>query len=156
LPAFNGPEPLPSGSCSMDRLDAHRLFYAKLVTANAGVPATAERLISAFASVPRERFVGAGPWRVFTPAGYIQTPSDDPALLYQDVVVNLKAEGHINNGQPTLHAACLAALQVQPGEHVVHVGAGSGYYTALLAELAGPSGSVAAFEIEPELAQRAA
>ena len=51
-----------------DRLEAHSAFYAKLVTANAGVPQS-DRLVAAFAAVPRERFVGPGPWRVFTPGG---------------------------------------------------------------------------------------
>jgi protein-L-isoaspartate(D-aspartate) O-methyltransferase len=37
----------------------------------------------------------------------------------------------------------------------VHVGAGTGYYTALLAQLVGPNGSVAAYEIEADLARRA-
>ena len=137
----------------MDRLEAHRAYYAKLVTASAGVPPT-DRLVAAFASVPRERFVGPGPWRVFTAGGYVATP-DDPACLYQDVVVALKSEAQINNGQPTLHAACLAALRVQPGEAIVHVGAGSGYYTAILAELVGPAGSVVAYELDADLAQRA-
>ena len=52
----------------MGRLEAHSASYAKLVTANAGVPQT-NRLVAAFAAVPRERFVGPGPWRVFTPGG---------------------------------------------------------------------------------------
>jgi len=43
----------------------------------------------AFASVPRERFVGPGPWQIFTMAGYVETPSDDPAVIYQDVVIAL-------------------------------------------------------------------
>jgi len=93
----------------MDRLEAHRIWFARLVTANAGVPGTDRRLIESFASTPRERFVGPGPWKVFTRLGYIQTPSDDPALLYQDVTVALKSAEQINNGQPTLHAVCLAA-----------------------------------------------
>ncbi|SRR6266545_1734804 len=139
----------------MDRLEAHRLFFARLVTASAGVPATEERLIAAFASTPRERFVGDGPWQVFTRMGYIQTPSDDPAFLYQDITVALEKEKQINNGQPTLHAVCLAALGVKEGESVVHIGAGTGYYTALLAQLTGSAGSVAAYEIDPELAGRA-
>lgn len=137
----------------MDPLETHRAFYAKLVTANAGVPPT-DRLVTAFASVPRERFVGPGPWRVFTPGGYVATPHD-PAFLYQDVVVALKSEAQINNGQPTLHAACLAALRIELGEALVHVGAGSGYYSAILAELTGPTGSVVAYEVDGELAQRA-
>lgn len=138
----------------MDRLEAFRSFFACLVTANAGVPKG--RLSEAFAAVPRERFVADPPWRAFTPVGYVEIPSDDPAILYQDITVALEGEGQINNGQPTLHAAALAALNVKEGESVVHVGAGTGYYTALLARLAGPAGSVAAYEIETRLAQRAA
>jgi protein-L-isoaspartate(D-aspartate) O-methyltransferase len=139
----------------MERLESHRLFFASLITASVGLP-RGSRLEAALASTPRERFIGPGPWRVFTAAGYIETPTDDPAFLYQDVTVALQAEGQINNGQPTLHALCLAALNPKEGEAIVHIGAGTGYYTALLAKLAGPSGSVDAYEIEPELAQRAA
>jgi protein-L-isoaspartate(D-aspartate) O-methyltransferase len=138
----------------MDRIEAHRSFFARLVTANAGIPAGSE-LAAAFASTPREKFVGPPPWKVFTPTGYIETLSDDPAFLYQDVVVPLGVEGPLNNGQPTLHAFCLATLAVKKGERVVHVGAGTGYYTTLLAKLLGDTGAVEAYEIEPELAQRA-
>jgi protein-L-isoaspartate(D-aspartate) O-methyltransferase len=87
--------------------------------------------------------------------GYTQTPSDDPAFLYQDIVVALDEGRRINNGQPALHAICLAALNVKEGETVVHIGAGTGYYTAVLAELAGLTGRVFTYEIEPELAHRA-
>jgi protein-L-isoaspartate(D-aspartate) O-methyltransferase len=96
--------------------------------------------------------------------GYIITPSDDPAFLYQDIVVKLSgegpintrsAEGPINNGQPTLHATCLGNVDPVNGETVLHVGAGTGYYTALLATLVGPTGTVVAYEIEPTLAERA-
>jgi protein-L-isoaspartate(D-aspartate) O-methyltransferase len=129
------------------------MFYAELITSSVGMPKS--RLTSAFTATPRERYLGPGPWKVFTARGYIQTPSDDPAFLYQDIVVSLDEERGINNGQPMLHALCLAALNVIEGETVVHVGAGSGYYTAVLAELAGPSGEVFAYEIEPALAERA-
>jgi protein-L-isoaspartate(D-aspartate) O-methyltransferase len=139
----------------MDRLEAHRTWFATLVTANAGVPATDRRLRDAFAATPRERFVGPGPWQVFTRLGYLQTPTDDPALLYQDIMIALKSAEQINNGQPTLHAVCLAALDVKDGEEVLHVGAGTGYYSALLAALAGPTGSVLAYEIDADLAGRA-
>jgi protein-L-isoaspartate(D-aspartate) O-methyltransferase len=138
----------------MERLEYHRLFFASLITASVGLP-RGSRLEAALASTPRERFIGPGPWRVFTAAGYIETPTDDPAFLYQDVTVALQAEGQINNGQPTLHALCLAAVNPKEDEAIVHIGAGTGFYTALLAKLAGPSGSVDAYEIEPELAQRA-
>src|SRR3981189_91568 len=126
----------------MERLEAHRLFFAKLITANGGMPNGKERLVTAFASTPRERFAGPGPWKVFTATGYIETPTEDPAFLYQDVVVAVAAERRINIGQPVLHAICLAALDLKAGENVAHIGAGTGYYTALLATLTGPTGSV--------------
>lgn len=137
----------------MATLETHRTFFAELITAKAGVPQS--RLTSAFAATPRERYLGPGPWKIFTGRGYISTPSDDPALLYQDILVALDNERQINNGQPSLHALCLAALNVKAGETVVHIGAGTGYYTAVLAELVGPAGEVFAYEIEPDLAQRA-
>jgi protein-L-isoaspartate(D-aspartate) O-methyltransferase len=138
----------------VDRIEAHRSFFANLVTAQAGIPPGSE-LAAAFASTPREQFVGPPPWKVFTRSGYVETLTDDPAVLYQDVVVSLGSGGPLNNGQPTLHALCLAALAPKKGERVVHVGAGTGYYTTLLAKLVGESGVVDAYEIEPTLAQRA-
>lgn len=87
--------------------------------------------------------------------GYTQTPTADPTLLYQDIVVALEEERGINNGQPSLHTRCLAALDVREGEIVVHIGAGVGYYTAILATLTSASGKVFAYEIGEKLAQRA-
>jgi protein-L-isoaspartate(D-aspartate) O-methyltransferase len=133
--------------------EAHREFFAKLMTAQAGVQADS-RLAAAFAATPRERFLGAPPWKVFTRSGYVEMIADDPSLLYQDIVVSLGKNG-INNGQPSLHAVCLAALKLEPGERVVHIGAGTGYYTALLARLVGDTGVVDAFEIDSELAAKA-
>src|SRR5262245_7700829 len=139
----------------MHRLETHRQWFARLVMANAGVPTPEERLIAAFASTPREQFLGPGPWRAFTRSGYIETPSDDPALIYQDIMIALKSEAQINNGQPSLHAVCLTTLGVKDGETVVHVGAGTGYYSAILARLVGPTGRVVAYEVDQEIAARA-
>ncbi len=134
---------------------ALRESFAKLVTASSHIPAESA-ITAAFAATPREDFVGPPPWKVFAGSDYVETPADDPALLYKDVVVALKEKASINNGQPSLHAQCLSALAVKRGDTVVHVGAGTGYYTALLARLVGETGSVDAYEIEPDLAQRAA
>jgi protein-L-isoaspartate(D-aspartate) O-methyltransferase len=134
-------------------LDLHRAFYADLITAKGGT--REEAIKSAFASVDRARFSGPGPWKVFTALGYIATPSDDPLWLYQDLVVALAPERSINNGEPSLHARCLAAAAPKTGECVLHVGTGAGYYTAILAHLVGPEGSVIGYEIEPDLAERA-
>jgi protein-L-isoaspartate(D-aspartate) O-methyltransferase len=58
--------------------------------------------------------------------------------------------------QPSTVAAMLRLLRVPPGARVLDVGAGSGWTTAVLARLVGPSGHVLGVELEPELAARAA
>ena len=138
----------------MPTLQDYRKFYAEYIVRSSG--SSDERLIAAFADVPREDYLGPGPWQVSVGSGYIPTISADPTLLYQDILVGLATDRRINNGQPSLHAGCLAAVAPAVGESVVHVGAGVGYYTAVLATLVGPAGSVTAFEIESDLAARAA
>lgn len=137
----------------MTRLEAHRVFFADLITAAVGVQNSS--LTAAFASVRRESFLGPGPWRVFVGAGYITTPSADPAFLYQDVAIAISEQKKVNNGQPMLHAISMAALDPKPGETAIHIGAGTGYYTAVLSNLVGPTGQVFAYEIDAEIAGRA-
>jgi protein-L-isoaspartate(D-aspartate) O-methyltransferase len=137
----------------MQSLEKFREFYASYITASVGV--REPRIVKAFASVPREDFLPPGPWEVRVPNGYVATPEADPALLYQDIVVAIDPSRRINNGEPSLHARCLAAVSPQPGEAILHVGCGSGYYTAILAALAGPNGHVTGLEVVAELAQLA-
>lgn len=134
----------------MTSIQDHRNFYANFVVKSVG--SSDQKLITAFASVEREKFVGDGPWSIFVNAGYISTESSDPRLLYQDIVVGLATERGINNGQPTLHARCLMNCAPASGETVLHVGAGTGYYTAILAALVGDAGKVVAYEIQTDLA----
>jgi protein-L-isoaspartate(D-aspartate) O-methyltransferase len=129
-------------------------YFAELVTTLAGVRDA--RLKAAFAAVPREKFVGPGPWPAATASGYVLTPGADLAFLYADIVVGILPERKINNGQPSFHAKCLGAASIGAGDTVIHVGAGAGYYSAIMAELTGPSGRVEALDIEPDLAARAA
>jgi protein-L-isoaspartate(D-aspartate) O-methyltransferase len=138
----------------MNTTAEHRRFYAEFIVKSTG--STDARLIEAFAAVPRENYVGRGPWPVFIGSGYLPTISDDPSLLYQDILIGLATDRQINNGQPTLHARCLAAAAPELGETVVHVGAGTGYYTAVLAALVGPTGRVVGLERETDIAERAA
>lgn len=134
--------------------DLAREAYARLVTDKAD-PAMRKRLVAAFAQVPREDYLPPPPWRIHG-GGAAPLVTSDAAQLYRDALVGICGERGINNGQPSLHAECLAAVAPQPGEAVVHVGAGLGYYTAILARLVGAGGRVAAYEIEPDLAARAA
>jgi protein-L-isoaspartate(D-aspartate) O-methyltransferase len=114
------------------------------------------RLENAFASVRRERFLGQPPWIMSRgAAGYRGLASTDPAILYQDILVALSPERGVNNGSPSLHAHWLHAAQLREGESIAHIGCGTGYYTALIAELVGPSGRVLAVEFDPALASPA-
>jgi protein-L-isoaspartate(D-aspartate) O-methyltransferase len=55
------------------------------------------------------------------------------------------------NSQPRTVADMLRLLDVHPGQRVLDVGAGSGWTTALLAHLTGPTGRVTGVELEPSL-----
>ena len=106
----------------------------------------------AFATVPREHFVGPGPWRIKSPMrieDYWTTADANPRHVYHDVLIALDETRGINNGQPSLWAKLYDELNMRTGMHVVHVGAGAGYYTAILAEIVGPSGRVIAIEVIP-------
>src|SRR5580700_11306901 len=101
-------------------------------------PVKSERVIKAFATVPRERFVGDGPWRIIPPGRAPRmTPDSDPCHLYDNVLVSLDADRNINNGEPRLWAALFDQLDIQAGAAVAHVGSGTGYYSAILSELVG-------------------
>jgi protein-L-isoaspartate(D-aspartate) O-methyltransferase len=115
-------------------------------------------LVEAFARVPRERYLGAGPWRVLRPdlqGGYTDTPDADPRHLYHDVLVAIDEERLLNNGQPSGLALWLDELELARGESVVHVGCGLGYYTAVIADVIGSQGALLALELDRHLAELA-
>jgi protein-L-isoaspartate(D-aspartate) O-methyltransferase len=137
-----------------DEPPVHRQIYARQMLARAFVDHD-PRLEQALSRVQREDFLGPPPWHIRDHDGYRALPSSDPVVLYQDVLVALDPARAVNNGSPSLHAALVHRLDVKEGEHVVHLGAGSGYYTAILAELVGPSGHVTAVEYDEVLATKA-
>jgi protein-L-isoaspartate(D-aspartate) O-methyltransferase len=116
----------------------------------------------AFARVPREAFFGPGPWQVAMLDAahpdayrYVQTADDRPQQLYHNVTLALDADRALLTALPSSVAQCLHALEIQPRQRVLHLGAGVGYYTAVLAELVGAGGRVWATEVHPELGRRA-
>jgi protein-L-isoaspartate(D-aspartate) O-methyltransferase len=115
-------------------------------------------VIQAFARVPREHFAGVGPWRLLSPMArseYWTTDDANPSHLYHDVLIAIDESRRLNNGQPSLWAFAYDQLDLKPGEHVVHIGIGTGYYTAILADIVGHEGHVTAVEIDAELAGQA-
>ncbi|HZR83513.1 MAG TPA: rRNA adenine N-6-methyltransferase family protein [Candidatus Binatia bacterium] len=83
------------------------------------------------------------------------TEDADPRHVYRDVPVAIDRKRLLNNGQPSIVACLIQALALRPGAHAVHVGSGTGYFTAILAEVVGENGSVTAVEYDAELAERA-
>ena len=108
--------------------------------------------------MPRERHLPPPPWILREDRGFGggERGTRDPAALYRDTLVAIDGARGINNGEPSLHALLLAAAAPGAGERAIHVGAGTGYYTAILAELVGPAGRVDAYETEADLAALAA
>jgi len=139
---------------SEERLAALRRAYAEELRALANL--TYAPVVEAFAAVPREAFLGPGPWKTYGAnlvAGV--TPDADAAHIYRNVLVALDEAKRLNNGEPRFWAYLFNALRPASGERVIHVGAGTGYYTALLAHMVGPSGRVTGIEFERDLAERA-
>jgi len=95
--------------------------------------ATADPVDDAFAAVRRADFLPRGETRL---AGV-----DQPLPI-----------GHgQTNSQPSTVRHLLVRLEVAPGQRVLDVGSGSGWTTALLGHLVGPTGSVVGVEVVPEL-----
>jgi len=86
---------------------------------------------------------------------YWTTDDADPKNLCHDVLVAIDETRRLNNGQPRLWASLYDQLGLGRGAYVIHVGAGAGYYTAILAEIVGATGRVTAIEIDPDLASKA-
>ncbi len=77
---------------------------------------------------------------------------------YADTAVPTHWENQVavsSASQPTIVAIMLEQLRPTPGARVLEIGAGTGYNAALLAELAGPAGSVTSLEIDPVIATEA-
>jgi protein-L-isoaspartate(D-aspartate) O-methyltransferase len=132
----------------------HRQLFASQILAKAGVTGNSA-LLHAFARVIRERFLGPPPWFYSDFSSYRELASGDPVVLYQDMLVAIDRNRHVNNGVPSLHASALHASGVGVGDRVFHMGAGTGYYTAILAELVGAAGHVTAVEYDQALAGQA-
>jgi protein-L-isoaspartate(D-aspartate) O-methyltransferase len=93
-----------------------------------------ERVLAAFASMPRERF----------------TPEDYRSLAFADTEIPLP------HGQfmlaPKIEGRLLQALKLEPVDDVLEIGTGTGYLTAVMARLAR---RVVSIEIFPDFVERA-
>ena len=137
----------------MTALDLRRQFFAEELEAVCRL--RSPQLVKAFAMVPREQFLGPGPWMVLSENPYMavgtsfgatglglrETPDADPGRIYHNIAVAIDPARQLFNGQPGTLAVWLDTLDLAPGARVLHVGAGLGYYTAVIAQAIGPSGA---------------
>jgi protein-L-isoaspartate(D-aspartate) O-methyltransferase len=101
-----------------------------------------ERVAAAFARVPRHLFV----------------PELSLDEAYSDRPLAIKLEDGVpisSSSQPAIMAEMLEMLELRGGERILEIGAGSGYNAALLAELAGPTGSVSTLDLDTDLVESA-
>lgn len=76
-------------------------------------------------------------------------PPDQRGFAHQDTALRI---GHgQTNSQPRTVLAMLDLLDLHPGQRVLDVGCGSGWTTALLGAVVGPTGEVVGVEVVPEL-----
>src|SRR5712691_402239 len=110
----------------MENLNVARRRYADLIRHTAGL--RSDRLVRALSEVPREDYLGPGPWKImrFTfPMKYEDTPDDDPIHLYEYVMGALDAGRTLNHGSASALSRWIDAIAMQAGDHVVHAGCGS-------------------------------
>jgi protein-L-isoaspartate(D-aspartate) O-methyltransferase len=118
-----------------DAAQRHEALVALLREADAA----SERILDAFARVPRHPFLP-------------EVPLD---VVYTDDAIVTHADGGVptsSSTQPSLMARMLDQLAVGPGDRVLEVGAGTGYNAALLAAL---GAAVTTVELQPGVADSA-
>lgn len=100
------------------------------------------RVQAAMRAVPRHLFV----------------PEVPVETAYADEPVYTKhAEGAATSAasQPSIVAMMLDQLEVEPGDRVLEIGAGTGYNAALLAHLVGETGEVTTVDLDADVIDRA-
>ena len=101
-----------------------------------------ERVYEAFATVPRHLFV-----------------PDQPLVdVYTDrafVTKQVEGIGVSSSSQPSIMAVMLEQLELEPGQRVLEIGAGTGYNAALLSRVVGVGGHVTTVDIDDETAKGA-
>jgi len=120
----------------MGKLSSAKMTNEELITQIIAVGILKTREITeAFYAVDRADFV----------------PSDNLSEAYEDYPLSIGYSQTIS--QPSTVAFMLELLGPKSGDKILDVGSGSGWTTALLARIVGPSGRVLGVEIVPELAK---
>src|SRR5688500_13282187 len=96
--------------------------------------ATQPAILDAFRAVPRHLFLPGRPLEE----------------VYRDEAIPTKLAGGqaiSSSSQPAMMAIMLEQLDFAPGQHILEIGAGTGYNAALIGHLVGPTGRVVTVDI---------
>ena len=96
----------------------------------------------AFRAVPRHLFL----------------PGVELQRVYSDTYVTTKIENNTpisSSSQPAIMAYMLEQLDLQPGQRVLEIGAGTGYNAALMAHIIGEAGQVITIDIDEDIVEAA-
>jgi len=100
------------------------------------------RVEAAFRAVPRHLFL----------------PDVPLTTVYTDEAIATKKRDGLaisSSSQPTVMAIMLEQLGLRPGDHVLEIGAGTGYNAALMAHIVGPNGGVVAVDLDEDIVEKA-
>lgn len=100
------------------------------------------RVEQAFSEVPRH---------LFLPGVELQT-------VYSDTYVATKLENDVpisSSSQPAIMAYMLEQLELEPGQRVLEIGAGTGYNAALMGHMVGETGHVVTIDIDEDIVEAA-
>lgn len=101
-----------------------------------------DHVADAFANVPRHLFV---------PGRSLKDAYANRAIITKQI----DGIGVSSSSEPAIMAIMLEQLDLQPGQRVLEIGAGTGYNAALISHLVGRRGRVTAVDIDPEIADGA-
>lgn len=144
-------------------METPEFFQQKLLEqacADLGDTVLPEPIKEAYFRTPRHQFVkkfrmpGAMGWYEVTP----ETLSSHLQALYANHSLILWGRGDqtlSTISHPTAVLLMLKLLELEPGQKVLEIGAGSGWNAALLGRLVGDEGQVVSLELIPELARSA-
>ncbi|WP_344838726.1 methyltransferase, FxLD system [Actinocorallia longicatena] len=89
---------------------------------------------------------------------FLPEVSIERAYSGESVVTHRDEKGAATSSasESAIIATMLEMLQLRPGQHVLEIGAGTGYNAALLSHLVGPEGRVTTVDIDPDVTAEAA
>ncbi len=136
---------------AMNDLSAQRRFYAEEIQMAANLRSPA--IVEALAAVPREQFLPPGPWTIRSEADLQGGPRTDAgrgsaARLSQHRDRHRSVARRCSTASPDLLSMAIDSLELEPGARVLHLGTGTGYYTAVMAFCVGPKGHVLGLEVD--------